>query len=135
LRRCKKWKGGGVRSALPFVGIAALMIAGLIVLMAALTWDPLVKSARQRDRPQTRVRRHKLQRIKGRAQHALSAARKALQESNVTLRTLRAEWGPRLRSQARRTRRGLSLESPRVQLVLSAAISVIAAWLLISLVG
>jgi hypothetical protein len=108
------------------------MLFGFVVLMTALTYDPPLKSDRQRDRP-ARGRRPQRQRIKSQAKHGISQALGAVRESAVKLRTLCEEWWPRLRRRARHTRaRWLTLESTTGQVIATAAASLVAAWLIVS---
>jgi hypothetical protein len=127
-----------MRSVLPLVGIAALMVFGFVVLMTALTYDPTVKSDRRRERALARERRPQPKPLRRQAQRALSARRSAVRELAVTLRTrvieLADEWWPRVRHHARDVRfRWLTLESTTGQVIAAAAASVAAACLIVTL--
>ena len=121
-----------MESVLSLVGIAALMVFGLVVLLTALTYDPPIRSSR--DRPLRSERRPKRAQLRRQAQGALSARRKDVQELAVTLRmralALADDWLPRLRHHARARVRWLTLESTAGQVIASAAASVAAGYLI-----
>ena len=128
-------------SVLLLVGIAALMVFGFVVWIAALMYDAPLKSDRPRDRASAHQRRPQWTQLRREAHHALSAARGAARvglgvagrglavlavaerelavaerELAVTLHTraiaLADEWWPRLRYHARDAQgRWLTLES------------------------
>ena len=121
------------------VGIAALMVCGFVVLVIALTYDPRIKSIKSessRGRASDPVRRLRTRQFLRRAQPALSAGRSPARDLAVTLRAwalvLAHEWWPRLRYYARYTRgRWLTLESRTGQVILTAALSVAMALLIV----
>jgi hypothetical protein len=125
-------------SVLPLVGIAALMVVGLVILMTALTYDPSAKQARTRDPASAWKRRSQRKQMQSRAARALSARRTAPRELAVALRTraVADAWWPRFHHHARGARiRWLTLESTTGQLIAGAAMSVVAAWLVVTFTG
>ena len=137
-KRRKGWNSdAAMGSVLPLVGIAALMVFGMVVLLTALAYEPPPQSDRPPDRALARERGPQ-RKLRRQAQRALSARRSATQESVVPVRTraiaLADEWWPRLRRHARAARvRGLTLESTTGQLIAAAAASVVAAHLIVTL--
>ena len=103
---------------LPLLGIAALMVFGLVVLITALTYDAPVESDRPRDLSVARERRRHQRKVK----------------LSTLARTLAHEGWPLVRHHARRSRGWLSLESTRGQLIAGAAASVVIAYLSAALV-
>jgi hypothetical protein len=141
-------------SVLPVVGIAALMVFGLVVLLTALTYDPPVRSdkpnkrasARERRLAWDRWRRHAHQSLSERrlaweqwrthAHQSLSARRSAVQELAVALGTralaLAKEWWPRVRHRATDAQgRWLTAESITGQVIAVAVVSLVAAYLIV----
>jgi hypothetical protein len=125
-------------SVLPWVGIAAIMVFGFVVLLTAVTYHAPVKSGKPPDPGLAREHRPQREQWRRQAQDALSARRSAVWELALTLRTraiaLAVEWWPRLRHHARGARvRWLTLESTPGQLIAVAAASVIAGCLIVML--
>jgi hypothetical protein len=124
-------------SVLPLVGIAALMLFGVVVLTTALIYDAPAKSDRLRDRASARQRRPQRKQLRRKAQRPLSSRRSAARELAVTLSTrsiaLAEEWWPRLRHHARAARyRWLTLESTTGQLIAAVAGAVLVGYLIVS---
>ena len=125
-------------NVLPLVGIAALMVFGLVVLLTALTYDPPVKSEKPRDRalaPEPRAQRREWTR-QGRRE--LSTQLSSAWDLAVALRSrtgdLAADWLPRLRHYARDARvRWLTLESPVGQTIAVTAASLVGVYLIVLL--
>jgi hypothetical protein len=124
-------------SVLIFLGVAALMAFGLVVLLTALTFDAPVKPDRPRDQDAAREQRpHRKQRP--RRAHNASTRDSAIREWAVTLRgqaiALADEWWPRLRHHARDVLvQRLTLDSTTGQVIAAAAASVVAAYLVVTL--
>jgi hypothetical protein len=125
-----------MESVLPLVGIAALLVFGLVVLMTALTYDPPLGPGTRSDRAPARGRRPRREQIEGRAKQAMSTGRSTVRKLAVTLRALLDEWGPRARHYARYGRaRWLTLDSTSGQLIAGTAASLVVAWLLVTLIA
>ena len=87
---------------LPLMGIAALMLFGFVVLMHALTHDPLLKAAQASDRHSARERRSPETWFRTRAQQAWPRWRRGTLEFALALRAWFVdEWWPRWRGGAR----------------------------------
>ena len=123
-------------SVLPLVGIAALMVFGFVVLMTALTYDSPPKSERPPHRPSAGERRQQRKQLR-RQTHPAPARRSAVRKLVVTPSTraielARDSW-PRWRYHVRDARvRWLSLESTTGQLIATASISVVVAYLIVA---
>jgi hypothetical protein len=149
-------------SVLHLIGIAALMVFGFVVWMTALTYDSRLKSDRPRTpAPAPRGRLSRRQRFEDRARDAMSVGRGAMRELALTLHALADEWWPRLHRQAREARalavtlgalaqrwwprlrhnvraaraRWLTPESTTGPLIVGAALSVFAGWLIVAVGG
>jgi len=109
------------------------MAFGLVVLMAALTYDASVKSDPHHLVLAHERLRERRDRLRRQGQQAGSVARWAVWAAVETLRTLgmkfALEWWPRFSQRARRSP-SLSLESTTGQVIVGLAVSVIAAYLL-----
>ena len=118
------------------VGIAALMVFGLVVLLTALTYDPPVRSDKPNKRARARERGLTWERWRRHAHQSLSAQRSAFQELAVALRTralaLAKEWWPRVRHRATDAQgRWLTAESITGQVIAVAVVSLVAAYLIV----
>jgi nitrate reductase NapE component len=119
-------------NVLPLVGIAALMVFGLVVLMTALIYDPPHDRALVRERR----RRQQRERLSRQAQQASSAVARAVAAVAATLTRLAIalahQWWPHFCNKARHARvRWLTFESTSGQLIAIAALSVVMAYLIV----
>jgi hypothetical protein len=114
------------------VGIAAVMVFGLVVLLTALTYDASVKTDRPNDPAFARRRRHRREPVRMQRRLDSPTALGTARAVALNLRALLQEWWPLVRHHARRLR-WLSLESTTGQVIASIVASVIIAYLLVAI--
>jgi hypothetical protein len=121
-------------SLLPLIGIAALLVFGFVVLITALTYDPLPKPDKPRARAWTREQRKQLERRRQpTSPYWRTEARKLATTLQARAMVIVEQW-PRWGRQARHARlRWLSLETTSGQLIAVAAGSLVLAYVIVLL--
>jgi hypothetical protein len=117
-------------SLLPLIGIAALLVFGFVVLITALTYDPLPKPDKPRARASTREQRRQPQPTSPSWRTEARKLATTLQARAMVIVEQRPRWG----RQARHARlRWLSLETTSGQLIAVAAGSLVLAYVIVLL--